>query len=447
MTQRSPWQNLRKRKQDQHQRRARRSLCSHVETLESRSLLATFSGLPDNPAMDGAEGESGGNVCSVMLTAFVRPGIDPKSLCGGGGGTGGGGSSSGEGIANSTFIVPETESNNTFRSANSIPLGTASGQQSAIDVTGKLTAGDLDYFKFTLRGGDIITVGSNVANSISIQDSQGTELGGHTWDPDDADTDFPDADVFPESSPVPMGLSTEAMAVIPRDGEYAFSLGNGNGNYRAYARVYRPVMESSAVGEVQTIFLDFNGATVDKADFDPTLTGFATLSPARLWLRGFGVDPVTNRPLITENQFIDTVTAGFTKHFDSVKLSGANGDYSTSGKAGEYGFKVVNSRDVPDPWGLPNVTRVIIGGSEEELGITGLYGISESVDFGNFDTSESVVVLLDNLGPDTQAILRAPTYPYLRLVGDVVGMVAGHEAGHSFGIWHQDAANFNNQLM
>ena len=26
-------------------------------------------------------------------------------------------------------------------------------------------------------------------------------------------------------------------------------------------------------------------------------------------------------------------------------------------------------------------------------------------------------------------------------------MVAGHEAGHSFGIWHQDAANFNNQLM
>ena len=143
VTQRSPRQNLRKRKQDQHQRRARRSLCSHVETLESRSLLATFSGLSDNPLLDGGEGEGGSKVCSVMLTAFVRPGIDPSSLCGGGGG-GTGGQSSGEGIANSTFVVPETESNNTFRSANSIPLGTASGKQNAIDVTGKLTAGDLD---------------------------------------------------------------------------------------------------------------------------------------------------------------------------------------------------------------------------------------------------------------------------------------------------------------
>jgi hypothetical protein len=54
---------------------------------------------------------------------------------------------------------------------------------------------------------------------------------------------------------------------------------------------------------------------------------------------------------------------------------------------------------ITDPWGQPNVSRIIIGGTQVELfgEEIGIYGIAESIDVGNFVTNETAVVLLDAL--------------------------------------------------
>ena len=61
-----------------------------------------------------------------------------------------------------------------------------------------------------------------------------------------------------------------------------------------------------------------------------------------------------------------------------------------------FDIEILNSRDDPDVFGDPDVSRVIIGGTQAQLGITTI-GIAQSVDPGNFDLSEDSVVLLDRL--------------------------------------------------
>jgi hypothetical protein len=59
---------------------------------------------------------------------------------------------------------------------------------------------------------------------------------------------------------------------------------------------------------------------------------------------------------------------------------------------------LLNSRDHADPFGAPH-DRLVVGGTISELGI-GTIGIAQSIDPGNFATSETGVVLLDLLsGP------------------------------------------------
>ena len=66
-----------------------------------------------------------------------------------------------------------------------------------------------------------------------------------------------------------------------------------------------------------------------------------------------------------------------------------------------FGLTILNSLDHNDPFGQPNVSRVIVGGTIAELGIPTL-GIAQSVDVGNFNPEESAVVLLDLLSnPET----------------------------------------------
>ena len=57
-------------------------------------------------------------------------------------------------------------------------------------------------------------------------------------------------------------------------------------------------------------------------------------------------------------------------------------------------FRVLNSRDDADPFGQPNVSRLIVGGTVDESGIDTI-GIAQSIDPGNFDTEETALILLD----------------------------------------------------
>ena len=55
---------------------------------------------------------------------------------------------------------------------------------------------------------------------------------------------------------------------------------------------------------------------------------------------------------------------------------------------------VLNSRDHADPFGQPDVSRLIVGGTIAESGIDTI-GIAQSIDPGNFETEETALILLD----------------------------------------------------
>jgi hypothetical protein len=60
------------------------------------------------------------------------------------------------------------------------------------------------------------------------------------------------------------------------------------------------------------------------------------------------------------------------------------------------GLRILNSRDHADPFGQPNVHRVMVGGTIAESGINTI-GIAQFIDPGNYSTDDSALVLLDVL--------------------------------------------------
>jgi hypothetical protein len=109
---------------------------------------------------------------------------------------------------------------------------------------------------------------------------------------------------------------------------------------------------------------------------------------------------------------------------------------------------VLNSRDNADPFGQPNVSRLIVGGTIDQAGVDTI-GISQSIDPGNFAREETALILLDVVsGPaDDDAsfnhYLRAKS-DRLKFVGTALGNIVSHEAGHFTGSFHVD--QFNNVL-
>ncbi len=128
---------------------------------------------------------------------------------------------------------------------------------------------------------------------------------------------------------------------------------------------------------------------------------------------------------------------------EDMRVLGLNGDFDKTGIPGEFDVEILNSRDHPDPFGDPNVSRVIVGGTIAELGINTL-GIAQSIDPGNFATGETAVVLLDLLSapagnPNSlNTFPREPGTSILELIGVGVGNIAAHEAGHFLGNFHTE---------
>ena len=61
---------------------------------------------------------------------------------------------------------------------------------------------------------------------------------------------------------------------------------------------------------------------------------------------------------------------------------------------------MLNSRDNADPFGNPNVSRVIVGGTIDQSGVDTI-GIAQSIDPGNFGREEQALVLLDIVSDPT----------------------------------------------
>jgi hypothetical protein len=308
--------------------------------------------------------------------------------------------------------------------------GPGVGSEGAYEVTLGLDMGDLDFFSMELESGDILGgSASGSATRLQLLDPAGDLRVGSGQD-----LTF----IHPGVSPLPGGGNAVFSSVIETAGTYAVRV-SGSGTGGAYAlalRVFTAALLDADEGDVQTVFVDFDGATVDQSAFGGA--GLRTLSPLSNFLAGWGLAPSD------EDAVIDAIVAELNESLsEDMRVKGNNGDFDASGRAGEFDIEIQNSRDHPDPAGLSHVSRVVVGGTIPELGI-GTIGIAESIDPGNFATEEVAVVLLDLLSapaPNANSLNTFPRDPgasIIDVIGAGVGNIVAHEAGHVFGNFHTE---------
>ncbi len=284
---------------------------------------------------------------------------------------------------------------------------------------------DHDFYAVKLRKGDVL--GASVkggAAYVTVYDTEPREAFG-------SGKDF--SVLYPMSSPLPGGGNGVADHVAAKAGWHYVGVGKGKGSYDVTVEAYRPALEKAK--PTQTLFLDFDGARVNTGVFGGT--GVVQLSPLSAFLAKWGIARAD------EDAVIDGVVARVTENLSD--------DLIASGLNGRFKLKVLNSRDHADPFGKANVSRIIIGGTVAESGVDTI-GIAQSIDPGNFETEETALVLLDYLSEPAGGDYSLNTHltaasDRLAFVGDALGNVTAHEAGHFFGNWHTDQVNDNPNLM
>lgn len=346
----------------------------------------------------------------------------------------------------------ENEPNDTPAQAQALALGTGTGQSTAIAVTGSLSASsDADYYKVTAERGDIIAfaVNSQFDSFGAITDSNGNPL----MDNDDLNG-LPE--VYPVVSPLPLpqnpktDLNCALSYVVPTPGDYyvrvtSYNAGS-NGPYVLDIVKVRPNIEGLADGSKQIIFVDFDGATIDAFAIFGEGVGNAQLSPLANFMTKWGLQ-ASDEPLL-----IDKVMAIVKSKFDKLRLASLNGDRPTDNIAGHFDVEFRNSKDNPDVFGQPLVSRVIVGGTQSECGIQTV-GIASSVDPGNFNTEDTALVLLDLMsdpaggGDSVNSLNLDPSFAKIDAVALAIANVVVHESGHFLGCFHQDNANALNSIM
>lgn len=330
----------------------------------------------------------------------------------------------------------ETEPNNTQATGNFIAgFGTGPGDDTEVDISGSIgVAGDDDFFLIDLEAGDII--GANVtgaANRLRLFDPGGTLRIGSTQNL---------GTIYPDVSPLPSGGNANLSYVVETAGTYAIAVdhtGATTGAYTAQLRVFRPVLEQQPIGAVQTLFIDFDGATFNRNIFGAS-SMTVTTSPLSSFLTNWGLTAADEDAVI--DAILGVIEFGLSS---DIRANGLNGDFDTTGNNGDFDIQILNSRDHADPFGMGNVSRVIIGGTIGELGIATL-GIAESIDVGNFDTTETCIVLLDSLsaaagGDSINSLTLGAGTTIIDAIGAVVGNIASHEAGHFFSNFHTENTN------
>ena len=304
--------------------------------------------------------------------------------------------------------------------------GRGIGSEGPYSITFGLDADDVDIYSLDLRRGDVLGASvKGAAHELDLRDPEGHLRIGSTQD---------QSGTYPPTSPLPGGGNAVLAQVADRDGPHTIEVTGGAGSYDLTLQVYRSGPESMAAGSVQTIFLDFDGAQLNTKVFGGT--GVRTLSPFRAFLGRWGLRADQ------ENAAIDAVVRTVRENFEH--------DFGDG-----IAVRILNSRDSKDPFGQPNVSRVIIGGTADQSGLATV-GISQSVDPGNFDAEESALVMLDDLsaadggqttGNPSLNHYLGPTSDRVAFVGQAVGNAATHEAGHFLGSWHTAAFDAVPNLM
>jgi hypothetical protein len=282
-----------------------------------------------------------------------------------------------------------------------------------------LTSGgvDVDYFAVKLRAGDVL--GASVTGSpayLTVYDTVPREVHGSEQDA---------SYIYPLASPLPAGGTAVTDYVATKAGWHYVGVERGTGAYQITVEAYRPVLQGAK--PVQTLYLDFDGARVNTGVFGGP--GNRDLSPFAAFLASWGLTRAD------EDALIDAVVAGVSENLRS--------DLIASGLNNRFKLKILNSKDDPDPWGKPNVSRIVVGGTIDQSGVDTV-GIAQSIDPGNFATEETALVLLDVLSaPAGEYAASLNTYltpasDRIAFLGHALGNVIAHEGGHFFGDYHTD---------
>jgi hypothetical protein len=301
--------------------------------------------------------------------------------------------------------------------------GSGAGSEGTYTATIGLDNIDFDVYAVDLRAGDVLSGSvTGAAGTLQVLDPAGRLVFGSSQD-----ASF----IFPIESPLAGGGNAVVDHVAATTGRHYFAVTRGTGNYDAKLEVYRPGPQRNAA--TQTIFLDFDGARVNTAPFGGP--GVSQLSPLSAFLGRWGLTAAQ------ENALINRIIAVTTENLRN-DLAGQ-----------DIAVNILNSRDHADPFGRPNVSRVIIGGTIAESGVDTI-GIAQSIDPGNFELEETALLLLDVLsgapsqfGEATLNTFLTPQSNRVRFVGQAIGNIAAHEAGHYLGNWHVDQFNTVPNIM
>ena len=295
------------------------------------------------------------------------------------------------------------------------------GSEGDYTVTIRLENGDPDWFAIDLEPCDVLGVNllgtGDQGPQIQIRGPGGGLLQASSQDLSAA---------YPDASPLPGGGRAVLAHVVDLPGRYHLRALGTAGDYTLELRIFRQPRET--VATAKRIFVDFDGATLDPSIFGAT-AGSATLSPLADFLTGWGLSPAE------EDALIDATLAALEENLIADPLFG--------GPNPGFDLTLLNSRDHPDPFGDPDVSRLIVGGSIGELGIPTI-GIAQSIDPGDFEAAETAVVLLDLLSgapPDPNSLntfALDPSVTRLDLVALALGNILAHEAGHYLGNFHTE---------
>lgn len=316
--------------------------------------------------------------------------------------------------------------NDTLATAEPVP-NFDTGATPVARLVGNLSA-DVDVYRFDLSAGDVFAAqATGAATQVTIFDPAGAQMQGSTQDL---------SILYPAESPLPRGGNAIADHVAAVAGTHYLAVEAGTGDYEVGIQVHRPPLESERPAQV--VFLDFDGATIDMADFevDPN-PGVRTLSPFSAFLGGWGLSASDEPALI--RQIIRTVRENLIT------------DVAAGGTNPTTRMLIRNSLDHPDTFGGANVSRVVIGGTTGEVGYTTV-GHAESIDPGNFAHEESAIVLQDFLSQPAGPAVSINTYltpasNKIKFIGTAIGNVVAHEIGHYVGSWHTDNTNATVNLM
>lgn len=277
---------------------------------------------------------------------------------------------------------------------------------------------DVDFYAVRLAPGDVL--GASVEGDgrrIEVYGPDGQQVHGSGMD---------GSAIYPASSPLPGGGNGVVDHVTATGGTHYVAIADGSGRYDATVEVYRPKGESQA--RPQELFLDFDGARVDNRIFQGAATepGVRKLSRFRSFLNDWGLRAKDESAVIDE--VVSTVEENLAHDLPGTRV------------------RVESSKDHEDDFGDKNVSRVIVGGTVEEAGIIPVIGIAQSIDPGNFAWDETALVLLDTMSAPKSNPASINAYltdksDRIAAVGQAIGNVVSHEAGHYLGNWHTHTAN------